>query len=129
MASSGANGVHSPTAPSVPGEKFPYTLKAGPAGGRLRRPSSRRQRHNGNREPASPNSHRKGAIAAESSLELRSVKLPLPLKQTKTRAQHATQDVGGSSSEAGLGVEPRARAWIASSRPLGELIAWSAPHR
>jgi hypothetical protein len=26
-----------------------YTLKAGPAGGRLRRPSSRRQRHNGHR--------------------------------------------------------------------------------
>jgi hypothetical protein len=28
---------------------FLYTLKAGPAGGRLRRPSSRRQRHDGNR--------------------------------------------------------------------------------
>jgi hypothetical protein len=28
---------------------FSYTLKAGPAGGRLRRPSSRRQRHDGHR--------------------------------------------------------------------------------
>jgi hypothetical protein len=28
-------------------EKFLYTLKAGPAGGRLRRPSSRRRRHDG----------------------------------------------------------------------------------
>ena len=26
-------------------EEFPYELKAGPAGGRLRRPPSRRQRH------------------------------------------------------------------------------------
>jgi hypothetical protein len=31
------------------GEEFLYELKAGPAGGRLRRPSSRRQRHNGHR--------------------------------------------------------------------------------
>ena len=30
-------------------ETFLYTLKAGPAGGRLRRPSSRRQRHDGHR--------------------------------------------------------------------------------
>jgi hypothetical protein len=30
-------------------EDFLYTLKAGPAGGRLRRPSSRRQRHDGHR--------------------------------------------------------------------------------
>jgi hypothetical protein len=30
-------------------ETFLYILKAGPAGGRLRRPSSRRQRHDGNR--------------------------------------------------------------------------------
>jgi hypothetical protein len=30
-------------------EEFLYELKAGPAGGRLRRPSSRRQRHDGNR--------------------------------------------------------------------------------
>jgi hypothetical protein len=30
-------------------ETFLYTLKAGPAGGRLRRPSSRRQRHAGHR--------------------------------------------------------------------------------
>jgi hypothetical protein len=30
-------------------EKFLYELKAGPAGGRLRRPSSRRQRHDGHR--------------------------------------------------------------------------------
>jgi hypothetical protein len=29
---------------------FLYTLKAGPAGGRLRRPSSRRQPHDGHRE-------------------------------------------------------------------------------
>jgi len=35
-------------------EKFLYELKAGPAGGRLRRPSSRRQPHHGNRAPASP---------------------------------------------------------------------------
>jgi hypothetical protein len=28
-------------------DTFLYTLKAGPAGGRLRRPSSRRQRHDG----------------------------------------------------------------------------------
>ena len=32
------------------GETFLYTLKAGPAGGRLRRPSSRRQRHDDHRE-------------------------------------------------------------------------------
>jgi hypothetical protein len=32
---------------------FLSTLKAGPAGGRLRRPSSRRQRHDGTGEPAS----------------------------------------------------------------------------
>jgi hypothetical protein len=31
------------------GEEFLYELKAGPAGGRLRRPSSRRQRHGGHR--------------------------------------------------------------------------------
>jgi hypothetical protein len=31
-------------------EEFLYELKAGPAGGRLRRPSSRRQRHDGYRE-------------------------------------------------------------------------------
>jgi hypothetical protein len=30
-------------------EDFLYTIKAGPAGGRLRRPSSRRQRHDGHR--------------------------------------------------------------------------------
>jgi hypothetical protein len=30
-------------------ENFPYEFKAGPAGGRLRRPSSRRQRHDGHR--------------------------------------------------------------------------------
>jgi hypothetical protein len=30
-------------------ETFLYILKAGPAGGRLRRPSSRRQRHDGHR--------------------------------------------------------------------------------
>jgi hypothetical protein len=30
-------------------EDFLYELKAGPAGGRLRRPSSRRQRHDGHR--------------------------------------------------------------------------------
>jgi hypothetical protein len=30
-------------------EEFLYELKAGPAGGRLRRPSSRRQRHGGHR--------------------------------------------------------------------------------
>jgi hypothetical protein len=30
-------------------ETFLYTLKAGPAGGRLRRPSSRRQPHDGHR--------------------------------------------------------------------------------
>jgi hypothetical protein len=30
-------------------EEFLYILKAGPAGGRLRRPSSRRQRHGGHR--------------------------------------------------------------------------------
>jgi hypothetical protein len=30
-------------------ENFLYELKAGPAGGRLRRPSSRRQRHDGHR--------------------------------------------------------------------------------
>jgi hypothetical protein len=30
--------------------QFPYRIKAGPAGGRLRRPSSRRQRHDGYRE-------------------------------------------------------------------------------
>jgi hypothetical protein len=30
-------------------EEFLYILKAGPAGGRLRRPSSRRQRHDGHR--------------------------------------------------------------------------------
>jgi hypothetical protein len=34
-------------------EEFLYELKAGPAGGRLRRPSSRRQRHAGTEEPAS----------------------------------------------------------------------------
>jgi hypothetical protein len=28
---------------------FPFMLKAGPAGGRLRRPSSRRQQHDGHR--------------------------------------------------------------------------------
>jgi hypothetical protein len=32
--------------------KFLYTLKADPAGGRLRRPSSRRQRHDGKRGTA-----------------------------------------------------------------------------
>jgi hypothetical protein len=32
------------------GETFLYTLKAGPAGGRLRRPSSRRRRRHGHRE-------------------------------------------------------------------------------
>jgi hypothetical protein len=35
--------------PSSGCEDFLYTLKAGPAGGRLRRPSSRRQRHDGHR--------------------------------------------------------------------------------
>ena len=35
-------------------ETFLYTLKAGPAGGRLRRPSSRRQRYDGHRGTASP---------------------------------------------------------------------------
>jgi hypothetical protein len=35
--------------PSSLGETFLYELKAGPAGGRLRRPSSRRQRHDGHR--------------------------------------------------------------------------------
>jgi hypothetical protein len=34
-------------------ETFLYELKADPAGGRLRRPSSRRPRHDGHREPAS----------------------------------------------------------------------------
>jgi hypothetical protein len=36
---------------------FLYTLKAGPAGGRLRRPSSRRQRHHGNQRATSPLTH------------------------------------------------------------------------
>ena len=31
--------------------QFLYELKAGPAGGRLRRPASRRQRHHGHRGP------------------------------------------------------------------------------
>jgi hypothetical protein len=33
------------SAPDHRSEEFLYELKAGPAGGRLRRPSSRRQRH------------------------------------------------------------------------------------
>jgi hypothetical protein len=36
-------------------EEFLYELKAGPAGGRLRRPSSRRQRHGG--QGRRPNPH------------------------------------------------------------------------
>jgi hypothetical protein len=32
-------------------EDFLYELKAGPADGRLRRPSSRRQRHGGHQKP------------------------------------------------------------------------------
>jgi hypothetical protein len=35
-------------------ETFLYTLKAGPAGGRLRRPSSRRQRRDGHRRTGPP---------------------------------------------------------------------------
>jgi hypothetical protein len=46
--------------PSNGCEDFLYTIKAGPAGGRLRRPSSRRQRHDG-RRGAGPTLHGRGA--------------------------------------------------------------------
>jgi hypothetical protein len=45
------------------GEEFLYTLKAGPAGGRLRRPSSRRQRHDGDRGTGPPHAQADPAVS------------------------------------------------------------------
>jgi hypothetical protein len=51
------------------GEEFLYELKAGPAGGRLRRPSSRRQRLNRHRG-AGLTLHDRGAKAVTTAWEL-----------------------------------------------------------
>ena len=48
-------------------EEFLYHFKAGPAGGRLRRPSSAGSDTTATGESASPSSHRGGSIPAESS--------------------------------------------------------------
>jgi hypothetical protein len=52
-------------------EDFLYELKAGPAGGRLRRPSSAGSDTTATGERASPSSHREGSIPAESSTSTR----------------------------------------------------------
>jgi hypothetical protein len=58
-------------------EELLFYVKAGPAGGRLRRPSSRRQRHNGHREPALPCTPG-GAKAAASQAQPLGLRLYLP---------------------------------------------------
>jgi hypothetical protein len=86
---------------------FLYTLKAGPAGGRLRRPSSRRQRHHGHRVPASPSTS--GATRPRRRTE----DGPSPPAARRTVAW--TGPSGGT--ESGVADEQPVRPWL---RPLRE---------
>jgi hypothetical protein len=73
-------------------ETFLYTLKAGPAGGRLRRPSSRRQRHD---------AHRASSLTPASKL----------LESHQGVARHPYRRMLGALTERGISSYPCRPSW------------------